>query len=62
MPLFPYRCTKCGKRQEELASVYGELRPWDVCNACGAKKLKRVPSAANVNVKDGTPKFYGGKE
>jgi len=60
MPMYEYRCYHCGHVQEELASVSGGLRPWNKCNNCGEKKLRRVPSVSNFTVKDGTPKFHGG--
>ena len=59
-PIYEYRCYHCGHTQEELGSVSGGLRPWNKCNICGEKKLRKVPSASNFKVKGGTP-IYGGK-
>ena len=61
-PLFEYVCTKCGLKREILCSVTGEMRPSDyICPQCGGQALRKVPSASNFKVKDGTP-IYGGKE
>jgi len=41
MPIFDFRCSKCGHEFEEL--VFGSDRP--VCPKCGGKKLVKQPSA-----------------
>ena len=62
MPLYDFTCTKCGLEREILCPVAGEMRPRDYrCPQCGNDKLKRLPSAPNFKVKDGTPKFGGEK-
>ncbi len=41
MPIFDFRCSKCGHEFEEL--VMGGAQP--VCPKCGSKKLVKQPSA-----------------
>ncbi|MDI6871642.1 MAG: zinc ribbon domain-containing protein [Bacillota bacterium] len=41
MPLYEFRCTKCGAQFEELCSA--EARPG--CPKCGATEVKRLFSA-----------------
>jgi putative FmdB family regulatory protein len=41
MPIFDFRCRKCGHEFEAL--VMGSDQP--VCPECGAKKLQKQPSA-----------------
>jgi len=62
MPLLEFACTKCGKTKEILCAVNGSCRPGDLVCECGNDKLKRLPSAPNFKVKDGTPIFHGGGE
>ena len=62
-PLYDFTCTKCGLEREILCSVAGDMAPeFMKCPQCGNDKLKRLPSAPNFKVKDGTPIFHGGKE
>lgn len=57
MPLYEFQCT-CGHKFELICSVSGENRPSDVCPLCKSPQIRRVISAPNIKVKDGTPKFY----
>ncbi len=58
MPLFEYRCKKCGHINEVL--VFGSEKPELVCEKCGSKKLEKIMSSFNARVNDsfgssGTP-------
>lgn len=47
MPLYEYRCQKCGAEQEILFRSESDL----VCEACGARKLEKmlsVPAAPSM--------------
>ncbi len=47
MPIYTYRCTKCGKKTELLVGVTsgeGEKR----CSHCGSVELEKVLSAFSV--------------
>ncbi len=43
MPLFEYRCGKCGEEFEELESYEDRDKPQE-CPACGAKNSERLMS------------------
>ena len=45
MPIYEYRCEKCGEVTEVL--VMGEPET-PACNQCGSEKLVKLMSAANV--------------
>ena len=62
MAIYSFKCTKCGHVNEFICSVGGQFRPTDVCERCGGGTFVKVPSVpSDPQVKDGTPKFYGGK-
>ena len=44
MPIFEYRCRKCGTEFEELESYADRDRPQE-CPACGATDSERMVSA-----------------
>lgn len=48
MPLYPYRCTKCGHRFEKIQSFNSE--PETKCPQCGAA-LERVLTAPGLQFK-----------
>ena len=43
MPLFEYRCEKCGEVTEFLESFQG--RKHHVCSRCGSKRMTKLLSA-----------------
>ncbi len=52
MPIYEYRCAKCGKEFERLTFAgddEGEIE----CPACGAKKCKRQMSAFSTSGEKG---------
>lgn len=50
MPLYEYRCERCGAVSEFLMGVVrDEVRP--VCPECGSRKLTKLLSAPAVSVK-----------
>lgn len=61
MPLYEFWCGRCSHRFELICSVSGENRPFDVCPSCGSPHIKKLISASNVKVKNGTEKFYKDK-
>jgi putative FmdB family regulatory protein len=48
MPIFEYRCTRCGTVCEFLEGV-GSGRPEKRCSSCGSEDLERIFSASNVS-------------
>jgi putative FmdB family regulatory protein len=44
VPIFEYRCEKCGTEFEELVATSERDKP-QTCPACGARKTKRLMSA-----------------
>lgn len=44
VPIFEYRCEKCGEEFEEIVSSDERDRP-QACPACGSKRTKRLISA-----------------
>lgn len=54
MPIFEYKCGKCGKISEFLETSGGnEARS---CEHCGSKKLKKLLSTFAPRVKEGQSK------
>lgn len=47
MPLYEYRCQKCGKTYEALAR--NALAPTDPCPACGSKRVEKLFSSFSTN-------------
>lgn len=47
MPLFEYRCARCGAVSEFLEGV-GRDAPKKRCRSCGGATLARIPSAGRV--------------
>ena len=53
MPIFEYRCGKCGREFEELESVANRDKPRE-CPACGAR-VKRMISTFSARVAAESP-------
>ena len=54
MPIFEYRCRKCGERFEELETIADRDKPHK-CPACGAKGAEREMSVFAARVAGGSP-------
>jgi len=62
MPLYEYRCGKCGKETEVIQSF--SEKPLRICPHCGARALKKLMSAPAIQFK-GSGWYvtdYGGKK
>lgn len=62
MPLYEYRCGKCGKQTEVIQSF--SEKPLRICPHCGARALKKLMSAPAIQFK-GSGWYvtdYGGKQ
>jgi putative FmdB family regulatory protein len=51
MPIYEYICTACGHRLEALQKMSDA--PLSDCPSCQAQALKKLMSAAGINVKSG---------
>ena len=63
MPIYEYRCDKCGHEQEFLQKV--SERPIAKCPACGSSKFQKQLSAAGFQLKGSgwyATDFKGGKK
>jgi putative FmdB family regulatory protein len=49
MPIYEYRCDDCG-HQQEFMQKFAEP-PIEVCPACGARRLRKLLSAAGFQLK-----------
>ncbi len=47
MPIYEYRCSKCGKVSEFLEGV-GWSEEERQCKYCGSKELERIPSVSHI--------------
>lgn len=47
MPIYEYRCARCGAVSEFLEGV-GKGAPEKRCASCGGRSLERIPSAGRV--------------
>ena len=47
MPIYPYRCDKCGEEFEVFSKTF-ELKKEPVCPKCGGRKLTQVISASKI--------------
>ena len=50
MPIFEYKCEKCGEAFEKLVSKVDEKV---VCEKCGSKKVEKQLSSFSASVKEG---------
>jgi len=63
MPIYEYRCGKCGNEQEFLQKV--SERPIAKCPACGSSKFQKMLSAAGFQLKGSgwyATDFKGGRK
>ncbi|HHO67884.1 MAG TPA: zinc ribbon domain-containing protein [Gammaproteobacteria bacterium] len=51
MPIYEYRCRKCGHEFEKLQKISDE--PLKTCPECGADALEKLVSAAGFRLKGG---------
>jgi len=58
MPLFEYKCRKCGKIGEILVSTYDKEVP--KCASCASTELEKLISAVNVGCSSGGGCEIGG--
>jgi len=50
LPIYEYKCQRCGKSFEEMLSVAaGTAREVDLCPECGKRALKRVIGIPTVH-------------
>ena len=49
MPIYEFRCLKCGEVLEMLFTSASESR-MAVCGSCGSEELERIMSAASYSV------------
>ncbi len=56
MPIYEYRCTKCGNDFEE---IMGASEPAPACPACHSVKTKKLISKACVKTGGGSDSLYG---
>ncbi|MHC4124750.1 MAG: FmdB family zinc ribbon protein [Planctomycetota bacterium] len=54
MPIFEYKCGKCGKRSEFLEK--SSRQPSRTCSYCGSKDLQKLLSTFVPQIKAGTSK------
>jgi len=66
MPIYEYRCKKCGKKNEFITLRVSEPVP-ETCSHCGAGDLHRLPSRVRVRLSEETrlermadPSRFGG--
>ncbi len=52
MPIYEFRCERCGRVQSFLMSITDKSTP--VCKFCGAKELKRLISKVIVRLSEET--------
>lgn len=57
MPMYEFRCQKCGRQFEELVGRFGEKAP---CPSCGSKDVERLVSAPTTPLGDRLRKLLGG--
>lgn len=62
MPIYEFKCQKCGQRFEELCRI-GEDGSGLVCPGCGGSKLRRCQSAFSARSAGpgGSTSAVGGK-
>ncbi|RKY26378.1 MAG: zinc ribbon domain-containing protein [Planctomycetota bacterium] len=51
MPIYEYKCAKCGAVSESLVREAGD-EP-EKCPKCGSRKLEKIMSVSSVSVKNG---------
>jgi len=59
MPIYTFRCRKCGAKRDIICSLHGEFIEKDNVCVCGKTAWEKVPSVpARPRVIDGTPIFH----
>lgn len=53
MPIYEYRCQKCGKRNEFITFSISEQVP-TTCRHCNSETMQRVPSRVRVRLSEET--------
>lgn len=53
MPIYEYRCRKCGKKSEFITFRVSEPIP-EVCNHCSSSSIQRIPSRVRVRLSEET--------
>jgi putative FmdB family regulatory protein len=53
MPIYEYRCGKCGKKSEFITFRVSEEITED-CKHCGSEEIKRIPSRVRVRLSEET--------
>jgi putative FmdB family regulatory protein len=60
MPIYEYKCSKCGKVNEFLENFSGRQGRGRSCKYCGGKKLEKQMSIFAPQIKEGASKrCYG---
>jgi putative FmdB family regulatory protein len=66
MPIYEYRCSKCGKKSEFITLRVSEPVP-EVCTHCRSESIRRIPSRVRVRLSEETrmerladPSRFGG--
>ena len=60
MPIYEYKCGKCGKINEFLENFSGSRGKGKSCKYCGSKKLEKQMSIFAPQIKEGaSKKCYG---
>jgi len=66
MPIYEYRCRKCGKKSEFITFRVSEPIP-EICKHCSSESIQRVPSRVRVRLSEETrmerladPSRFGG--
>lgn len=53
MPIYEYRCQKCGKKNEFITFRVSEPIP-EICRHCSSEALQRIPSRVRVRLSEET--------
>jgi putative FmdB family regulatory protein len=48
MPIYEYKCEKCGAVFETLVSVHSKNET--ICSKCGSKEIRKLISAAGIKI------------
>lgn len=53
MPIYEYRCRKCGRKNEFITFRVSEAVP-STCRHCGSEQIQRIPSRVRVRLSEET--------